>query len=96
MVGTNRERVFAWMKHGMNKKAVAEGKKILYRDIFKSSYSWPYIKKPATLREYAENTVIVDQIPAYCSLDFVIDYFKDLLEKDFEEYMKEYGDEADK
>ena len=96
MVETNMGRVFDWMKREMNKKAIEEGKKILYKHIFKSSYSWPYIKKSATLREYAENTVIVDQIPAYCSLDFVIDYFKDLLEKDFEEYMREYGDEADK
>lgn len=91
----NRSDVYAWMKSMLNQKAVEEGKKILYKDIFKSSYCWPYIEKSATLREYAENTVIADQIPAYCSLDFTIEYFKDLLKKDFEAYMKEHGDAAD-
>lgn len=95
MVNANKEAVYDWMKREMNRKAIEEGKKILYGYIFKSSYSWPYIKKSATLREYAENQVLVDKIPSCCSLDFTIEYFKDLLKKDFEAYMKEHGDAAD-
>lgn len=94
-MSSNRDGVYMWMRSMLNQKAIEEGKKVLYKRIFKSSYSWPYIQKSATLREYAENQVLVDKIPTYCSLDFIIEYFKDLLKKDFEDYMREYGDESD-